>query len=96
MPTKPKQHKPQGDGKRQSDNRPSAGRRGYGRRWRKLRLMVLRRDPICVRCKCRASTHADHIAPKSRGGDDSFENLQGLCETCHNRKTVVEDGGFGR
>lgn len=89
----------------QDRGRLSAARRGYGRRWQRLRLMILARDPMC-RCgldgcdhepgRCvRPSEHVDHIVPRARGGDDSEGNLQGLCAGCHSRKTVLEDGGFG-
>lgn len=75
--------------------RGSAAARGYGHTWRKLRLMVLRRDPLCVdpfKVLCSTpSHHADHIIPKQAGGTDSLEdNLQGLCDSCHSRKTLLE------
>lgn len=79
-----------------SDPRPSAHARGYGRRWQRLRLTILYRDPICVRCERRASIDIDHIVPKERGGTDAASNLQGLCHGCHSRKTCVADGGWGR
>ena len=31
-----------------------------------------------------------------RAGDWSLKNGQGLCASCHGRKTVLEDGGLGR
>lgn len=76
------------------EDRGSAAARGYGHRWRKLRLMVLRRDPLCadpfaIHCVS-ASRHADHIVPKRIGGQDTLENLQGLCDSCHSRKTFLE------
>jgi 5-methylcytosine-specific restriction protein A len=75
-------------------DRGSSASRGYGHRWRKLRLMVIRRDPICldpfsIGCVS-ASTDADHIIPKQQCGQDIMENLQGLCESCHSRKTLLE------
>jgi len=75
--------------------RGSAAARGYGYRWRRLRRMVLNREPLCVRCGVPA-TDVDHIVPRSRGGGDDFENLQAMCRSCHSRKTSQEDGGFGR
>jgi 5-methylcytosine-specific restriction protein A len=40
----------------------------------------------------------DHIVPHR--GDPALlwdpANLQALCARCHNRKTALEDGGFGR
>ena len=65
--------------------------------WRRLRLVILQRDPICVKCKRKASTHVDHI--RAHKGDQTLfwdqANLQGLCLSCHSRKTVYKDGGFG-
>jgi 5-methylcytosine-specific restriction protein A len=75
------------------DNRPTSSQRGYGAEWRKLRALVLREEPTCRRCSAR-STVVDHVIPKARGGTDERRNLQGLCERCHNRKTVTEDGGY--
>lgn len=62
-----------------------------------LRRVVLARDPICRICDRNASTIADHIKPH-KGSWELFialENLQGLCEECHSKKTAAEDGGFG-
>jgi 5-methylcytosine-specific restriction protein A len=59
---------------------------GYGRRWQKLRLMILREHPLCVACGLPAS-EVDHKIPKARGGSDDASNLQALCKACHSRKT---------
>ncbi|WP_371747968.1 HNH endonuclease [Hahella aquimaris] len=32
----------------------------------------------------------DLIQPKAKGGSDHEDNLQGICETCHRRKTSKE------
>jgi 5-methylcytosine-specific restriction enzyme A len=85
-------------------SRPSASGRGYNRRWRRLRLMVLARQPLCADPfgfhaadrRVEVATHVDHIVPKSRGGKDALDNLQALCASCHSRKTAEADGGFGR
>jgi 5-methylcytosine-specific restriction protein A len=37
-----------------------------------------------------ASTMVDHIVNKASGGDDSIENLQGICAACHAAKTAQE------
>jgi 5-methylcytosine-specific restriction protein A len=75
--------------------RGSAASRGYGSRWRRLRRMILNRQPICARCPA-AATEVDHIMPRAAGGGDDDANLQGLCKSCHSAKTASEDGGFGR
>jgi 5-methylcytosine-specific restriction protein A len=79
-----------------TDDRPSAAARGYGHRWRKLRSVILRRDPICRACGRAASTDVDHVVPRSAGGTDEAENLQGLCHACHSRKTAVSDRRWRR
>jgi 5-methylcytosine-specific restriction protein A len=69
-------------------------------RWRRVRLLVLKRDPLCVDP---FGTHAldgidvlttevDHIVQLTARPDLAFEmtNLQGLCSTCHNRKSAIE------
>lgn len=71
--------------------------------WKKLRAACLKRDPVCCHrdpatgqqtCD-RPSRHADHVVPKSAGGADVLENLQGMCHRHHSQKTAREDGGFG-
>jgi 5-methylcytosine-specific restriction enzyme A len=77
-------------------NRGTAAQRGYGARWRKARSYYLSKNLICVRCGGIA-TVVDHI--KAHKGDMNLfwdtNNWQSLCKTCHDRKTVKEDGGFG-
>lgn len=51
--------------------------------------MVLRRDPICKADGCEEpSTDVDHIIPRREGGQDTMENLQGLCHSHHSQKTA--------
>lgn len=76
--------------------------RGYGARWDKLRLRILKRDMyLCQECKrqgrvtplgVRPYDHAvDHIVSKAQGGDDSHSNLQSLCQyPCHYEKSQRE------
>jgi 5-methylcytosine-specific restriction endonuclease McrA len=49
---------------------------------------VLRRDRhTCQYCGTTAGTMtADHIVPRSQGGEDSWENLVCACADCNNRK----------
>ncbi len=72
--------------------------RGYDRRWRKLRLLVLQEEPTCRMCraigKTTLATVVDHIKPRSQGGGNEQENLQPLCAPCHNgAKAVLERTG---
>lgn len=77
------------------DERPSSSERGYGATWQRLRLIILRRDPICqdpfgihaTLHEVAPSTDVDHIVAKRDGGQDEESNLQGLCHSCHSHKT---------
>ena len=81
--------------------RGTAAQRGYGSRWRRLRAMYLRRHPLCTDPyqihgnEVVAATQVDHIVPRKQGGTDQWDNLQGLCASCHSRKTAQEDGRWG-
>lgn len=77
------------------DTRPNATQRGYGTDWRALRPAILKRDPVCVECRLKPSKHVDHITPRAAGGTDAPTNLQGLCHSCHSRKTAKGDGSWG-
>ena len=89
------------------DTRPSAAARLYGHAWRVASKAYLRKHPLCVGYPRKDNVHelviapatcVDHIIPH-RGNVELFwkrDNWQGLCDTCHSRKTVEEDGGFGR
>ena len=65
-------------------------------RWRRLRKIILARDPICVVCERSPATVADH--KKDHKGDISLfydpENLRGVCKECHDKKTGRTQG-FG-
>lgn len=79
--------------------RGSASSRGYGRAWQATRLRILARDAVCqnpynIENHLVVATEVDHKVPKAKGGDDSDDNLQGLCRECHSRKTATEDSGF--
>lgn len=80
--------------------RGSSAARGYGARWRALRLRYLREHPLCAHCAERgltvSATDVDHVVSRARGGSDRDGNLQALCHSCHSAKTAREDGAFGR
>lgn len=65
--------------------------------WKKLREVVLRREPLCRLCsrigRVQLAYAVDHIDGDS--GNNDLDNLQPLCLSCHSRKTARSDGGFG-
>ncbi|WP_119867734.1 HNH endonuclease signature motif containing protein [Frondihabitans sp. 762G35] len=78
------------------DHQPTAWatstRTGFTRATRRMRDLVLARDPICRCSGCRRcsmngcarpSTDDDHIVNVASGGVDDIENHQGLCHPCH-------------
>jgi 5-methylcytosine-specific restriction protein A len=71
----------------------------------KVREQALKRDDyICQHCFHRdgiltPATAVDHIIPFTSNSDPrrlDVNNLMSLCTPCHSRKTVEQDGGFGR
>ena len=61
--------------------------------------MVLRAEPLCADpfgihgAERPFATQVDHILPLCDGGTDAVANLQGLCASCHTRKTYAEKRG---
>lgn len=81
------------------DSKRIRGSRVYDKRyWRdRIRPAQLRRKPVCEHCevsgKITIATDVDHI-----DGDptnNSIDNLQSLCHSCHSIKTAKCDGSFG-
>lgn len=81
--------------------RNEPGRRLYATsRWRSLRMLVLREEPLCRRCMNEdhrpvPATDIDHVVAH-KGDPGRFwhrDNLQPLCAACHHRKTATERGG---
>lgn len=75
----------------------TAAQRGYGHAWRKLRLVILKRDGYrCQPCRRKglltAATQVDHIVPKAKLGTDHPSNLQAICDSCHEAKTAADNG----
>jgi 5-methylcytosine-specific restriction endonuclease McrA len=76
-------------------------------RWTRFRRLVMQDCPFCADCQCKASAVADHRIPARLivrvckalglfpfdpwGGFYIRANMQGLCHSCHNKKTRVED-----
>ncbi|MGL4513818.1 MAG: HNH endonuclease [Lacipirellulaceae bacterium] len=63
------------------------------RPWRRVRGLVLSREPLCRHCAARgvitAASVVDHVTPRRERPDMALSttNLQPLCGRCHNRKT---------
>lgn len=109
MPTRPPVHRPAGAKRAEIQRRQlyerSPVRRErqqlYDHHWREYSKRRLAEHPYCVRChrlgRLRLAVVTDHIQPHQ--GDDRLfrdpENHQSLCKRCHDRKTRLEDGGFG-
>lgn len=75
------------------EGRPSAYRRGYGRRWQAASKGYLARYPLCAECERQGgvepATCVDHVIPH-RGDMGLFwdsRNWQGLCARHHAAKT---------
>lgn len=66
--------------------------------WSRLRAAHLASSPACVQCGSTHRLNVDHIV--AHKGNEALRldpsNLQTLCASCHSRKTVQQDGGFGR
>ncbi len=59
-------------------------------KWRKTSKAFLKNNPLCIVCS-RPATITDHIKEIKDGGDRySWENLQSMCNSCHNKKTAEE------
>lgn len=53
------------------------------KKYRELCEYIADRDPICQICRKRASVDVHHVIKRSQSGDDSKNNLVGLCRHCH-------------
>jgi hypothetical protein len=53
-----------------------------------VKMVVWARDgETCVRCGMKQQLHFDHMIPVSKGGANSEENIQLLCQTCNLKKS---------
>jgi 5-methylcytosine-specific restriction protein A len=76
------------------EKRPDATKRVTGRKLQAMRAALFARDPLCVHCKERGlvvlATQRDHVLSLEEGGADDDSNVQGLCEPCHEAKSLAE------
>lgn len=88
MPWKPKYHK----NKLPRSSSSRERQRFYqSAKWRRLRVVVLKRDVECQLCHERAATIVDHSDNNHMNND--LSNLRGLCASCHGRKTLCDIRG---
>lgn len=99
MPWKLKPHEPKtrGQPKRPFDDRPSAAKRGYGRRWRRFRRWFLGKYPLCsdiygvhaTENRVVIATQVDHIKLVEDYPELQYveANCRSLCASCHSRRT---------
>lgn len=54
--------------------------------WKKVRLLVLKRDNYVCAYDGRPATTVDHVVPKVKGGTDDMSNLVAACSECNTTK----------
>jgi 5-methylcytosine-specific restriction protein A len=70
--------------------------RTRGRKWMRIRELVLSKNPLCVDCqgmrppRVTLAEEVDHIIPLHQGGTDALGNLVGRCREHHIRKTAAD------
>lgn len=77
-----------------TEKRGGSTKRVTGRRLQRMRAELFAREPLCVKClehgRVRLATQRDHVVPLFEGGADGPENEQGLCDECHDEKSLAE------
>lgn len=80
--------------------RTEESKKWYGRPWKRIRRQYLWLHPLCKHCgdagKMVPATQVHHIIPLAGGGTNSFDNLMGLCHSCHSTVTAREGGRWKR
>lgn len=62
--------------------------------WKKLRIIVFKRDgKICNYCGRRAEA-LDHVVPRCKGGKTTLENLVPACRPCNSKKHIKSKEEF--
>lgn len=72
----------------------AATKRITGRRLQAMRAQLFAAHPLCAECQRQGrvtlAKQRDHITPLAEGGTDDDDNVQGLCEPCHEVKSKAE------
>lgn len=82
--------------RKQQEGRQHSNSKFYqSSRWRRVRASYIMRNPLCVECQRKGlvvpARVVDHITPINKGGAPYLEeNLQSLCDRCHNSKSGKE------
>ncbi len=68
-----------------------------GRRWMTIRERIFNRDcGLCQECQRNGqltlATQVDHIIALANGGSNDDDNLECICDDCHDRKTNADLG----
>lgn len=74
--------------------RATVCKRITGRKLQRLRGELFAREPLCAECKrlgrVTLATQRDHRIPLCDGGTEDDDNVQGLCDPCHEAKSLGE------
>ena len=77
-----------------SEKRGGSTKRITGRKLQRMRAELFASEPLCVEClrqgRVRLATQRDHIRPLFEGGTEAPSNVQGLCDDCHDAKSLAE------
>ena len=72
-------------------SRPERDKLYYSRQWKQISMLYRKQHPLCEECerngRITPADLVDHIIAVSDGGSMwSWDNLQSLCISCHNKK----------
>ena len=70
--------------------------RGLGAAWQRLARQVIREQPWCYWCGATSDLTADHLVPRSQGGNNVRSNIVTACRTCNSRRRDRPVSDYGR
>jgi 5-methylcytosine-specific restriction protein A len=78
--------------------RETAVKRGYTRRWQRLRGIVLAQEPMCGCLDCKNTALVANLVHHIDGNakNNSLENLLSMNDDCHNRLHAAQGERFGK